>query len=58
MQDQYMSHATRVQTPLYSKPVAYPVARRIPSLRPSFRKPEPCGLTPAQLRDIVLEQLG
>lgn len=54
-----------MHTQTLSRPVGAPPRFRVPSLiqaKPAFSmptpKPEPKGLTRAQLREIIIEQLG
>ena len=63
MQDQMTSHAVsvpqaRYSRPLYSKPLPLHIPRRTREGRTGARPPEPTALTPAQLRDIIIDQLG
>jgi hypothetical protein len=54
MQIQTRSRVVYAQHPRY---IPTP-AETNPSRRPVFRAPPPLGLTPAELREIVIEQLG
>jgi hypothetical protein len=48
-----MARATHAQKPLYPPNLAKAPPRTAP-----FRTPEPLGLTLAQLRDIIIDQIG
>lgn len=54
MQDHSIARPVRAQPPLYPSPLA----KNAPERSAPFGKPEPTGLTRAQLRDIIIEQLG
>jgi hypothetical protein len=54
MQEQFVTRAPPARPPLY--PPRTPLA--VPQRRADRPEPEPIGLTPEMLRDIVIEQIG